>query len=267
MNIFKQEFNMKIKSIVIWSLSLAGFMIFYMAFFPTMIKDSTALDSIMSSMPKELLQALGLREGLSISTLIGYFTLTFTLIQLAIAIQSANYGFSILTEEERDLTADFLMTKPISRSKVYFSKFIAAFLSLIITAIMVSIGSFIALELFNAGQNYDTLNVLKLLITIPIFQLVFLSMGMLISLFFKKVRSVLSLSMGLAIGLYVINSVRGIVDSKILGYFSPYYYFEPGIILKNGEYDWILLFLGFGIITISLIGSYIIYNKRDIHSL
>lgn len=267
MNIFKQEFNMKIKSIVIWSLSLAGFMIFYMAFFPTMIKDSTALDSIMSSMPKELFQALGLREGLSISSLIGYFTLTFTLIQLAIAIQSANYGFSILTEEERDLTADFLMTKPISRSKVYFSKFIAAFLSLIITAIVVSIGSFIALELFNAGQNYDTLNVLKLLITIPIFQLVFLSMGMLISLFFKKVRSVLSLSMGLAIGLYVINSVSGIVNSEVLGYFSPYYYFEPGIILKNGEYDCILLFLGFGIIAISLIGSYIIYNKRDIHSL
>ena len=125
------------------------------------------------------------------------------------------------------------MTKPISRSKVYFSKFIAAFLSLVITAIVVSVGSFIALELFNAGQHYETPNVLKLLITIPIFQLVFLSMGMLISLFFKKVRSVLSLSMGLAIGLYVINSVRGIADSKILGYFSPYYYFEPGIDRKS----------------------------------
>lgn len=267
MNIFKQEFNMKIKSIIIWSLSLAGFIIFYMAFFPSLGKDSKALDSIMNSLPKEMLQALGLREGLSISSIVGYFTLTFTLIQLAIAIQSTNYGFSILTEEERELTADFLMTKPISRRKVYLSKFIAAFLSLIITAMVLAVGCFIALELFNGGQSYETINVIKLLLTLPIFQLVFLSLGMIISLFFKKVRSVLSLSMGLAIGLYVVNSVRGIIDSNILGYFTPYYYFEPGAIVLNGEYDWKLLLIGVSIIVISLISSYIVYNKRDIHSL
>lgn len=267
MNIFKQEFKMKIKSIIIWSLSLAGFIISYMAFFPTMAKDSIALDSITVNFPKEMLQALGLREGLSISSLVGYFTLTFTLIQLAIAIQSANYGFAILTEEERELTADFLMTKPISRRKVYFGKFIAAFLSLIITGIVLAVGCFIALELFNAGQSYETINVVKLLITVPIFQSIFLSLGMIISLSFKKLRSVLSLSMGLAIGLYVINSVRGIVDSNILGLITPYYYFEPGVILKSGEYDWRLLLLGLGIIAISLVSSFVVYNKRDIHSL
>lgn len=267
MNIFKHEFNMKIKSIIIWSLSLASIMIFYMAFFPSMAQDSKALESILDNFPKEMLQALGLRDGLSIATLLGYFTLTFTIIQLAIAIQSSNYGFSILTEEERELTADFLMTKPVSRSKVYMSKFIAAFLGLIITAIVLSIGCFVALELFNGGQSYDSGNVIKLLLTVPIFQLTFLSLGMIISLLFKKVRSVLSLSMGLAIGLYVINSVRAIVDSNILGYISPYYYFEPGVILKNGEYDWKLFLLGLGIIAISLVSSYVVYNKRDIHSL
>lgn len=267
MNIFKHELKMKIKSIIIWSLSLAGFIIFYMAFFPSMTNDSQALDSIMNSLPEEMLQALGLREGLSIATLTGYFTLTFTMIQLAIAIQSANYGFSILTEEERDLTADFLMTKPVSRNRVYFGKLIAAFLSLIITAIVLGISCFIALELFNAGQSYEWNNVIKLLLTVPIFQLIFLSLGMIISLLFKKVRSVLSLSMGLAIGLYVINSVRAIVDSEILGYISPYYYFEPGVILKSGEYDWMSMILGLGIIIISLMSSYIVYNKRDIHSL
>lgn len=267
MNIFKQEFQMKIKSIIIWSLSIGGFIIFYMAFFPTIASDSKAMDSIMNSLPKEMLQALGLKEGLSISNLIGYFTLTFAMIQVAIAIQSANYGFSILTEEERELTADFLMTKPISRSKVYWSKFMAAFLSLIITSIFIGVSSILALELFNNGQSYNWTNLIKLLITITIFQLIFLSLGMLVSLFFKKVRSVLSLSMGLAIGLYVINSVSGIVDSKILGYFTPFYYFEPGQILKSGQYNISLLLLAIGIITISLISSYVIYNKRDIHSL
>lgn len=267
MNIFKHELNMKKKSIIIWSLSLASFMIFYMAFFPAVAQDQASFDSIMNNFPKEMLQALGIREDLSIASLMGYFAMTFVMMQLAIAVQSSNYGFSILSEEERELTADFLMSKPVSRSRIYFSKFFAALLSLLITAMAVGISSFIALELFNNGESYEISHVLKLVLTVPIFQLLFLSIGMFISLLFKKVRSVLSLSMGLAIGLYVINSVRGIVDSDILGYISPYYYFEPGIILIDGTYDLKLFSIACGIIILSLVTSYILYKKRDIHSL
>lgn len=267
MNIFKHEFNMKKKSIIIWSLSLAAFMIFYMAFFPAMAKDQASFDSIMNSFPEEMLQALGVREGLSIASLMGYFAMTFVMMQLAIAVQSANYGFSILSEEERELTADFLMSKPVSRSRIYFSKLFAALLSLLITSLAVGISSFIALEVFNGGDSYEISNVLKLILTVPIFQLVFLSIGMFISLLFKKVRSVLSLSMALAIGLYVINSVREIIDSDILGYISPYYYFEPGVILVDGAYDLKLFGIASGIIIVALVGSYVIYKRRDIHSL
>ncbi len=266
MNIFKQEFNMKKKSIIIWSLSLSAFMIFYMAFFPAMAKDSASFESIMESFPKEMLQAIGVREGLSLTSLMGYFAMTFAMMQLAIAIQSANYGFSILSEE-RELTADFLMSKPVARSRIYFSKFFAAILSLLITAIAVGISSFIALKLFNNGESYEISNVFKLILTLPVFQLVFLSIGMFISLLFKRVRSVLSLSMGLAIGLYVINSVSGIVDSDILGYITPYYYFEPGLILIDGRYDLKLFLIAIGIIIVALTSSYLLYNKRDIHSL
>ena len=267
MNMFKHEFNMKKKSIIIWSLSLASFMIFYMAFFPPMAKDSAAFDAIMNSFPEEMLQALGMRQGLSLSSLMGFFTLTFAMMQLAIAIQSANYGFSILSEEERELTADFLMSKPVSRSTIYYSKFFAALLSLLITTLAIGISSFIALEMFNNGESYEISHVFKLILTVPIFQLVFLSIGMFISLLFKKVRSVLSLSMGLAIGLYVVNSVRGIVHSDILGYVTPYYYFEPGLILIDGAYDLKLFGIAIGIIILSLVSSYLLYNRRDIHSL
>lgn len=267
MNIFKHELNMKKRSILIWSLSLAAFMMFYMAFFPALSKDSAAFESVMNVFPDEILQALGMREGLSLANLLGYFTLTFGMLQLAIAIQSTNYGFSILSEEERELTADFLLSKPVSRSTIYFSKLFAAALSLLVTAIAVGFSSLIALRLFNTGESYELTHVLKLLATIPVFQLVFLSLGMVISLFFRKIRSVLSLSVGLAIGLYVINSVRGIIDSDLLGYLSPYYYFEPGKILIEGTYEMQLFGLAIGIILVSLFGSYLLYNRRDIHTL
>lgn len=267
MNIFKHELMMKKQSIFIWSLSLSAFMIFYMAFFPALAKDAASFDSIMNSFPEEMLQALGVKEGLSIASLTGYFTLTFGMIQLAIAIQSANYGFSILSEEERELTADFLLSKPVSRTTIYFSKFFAALLSLLVSAMTVGISSLLALRFFNAGESYELAHLLKLILTVPIFQLVFLSVSMFISLLFKKIRSVLNLSMALAIGLYVINSVRGVIDSDLLGYISPYYYFEPGVILIDGRYNLQLFVLAIGIIIVSLLASYLLYNKRDIHSL
>lgn len=267
MNIFKHELNMKKQSSLIWSVFLAGFMIFYMAFFPALSKDSAAFDSIMNGFPDEMLQALGMRADLSLADLMGYFTLTFGMMQLAIAIQSTNYGFSILSEEERELTADFLLSKPVSRSTIYFSKLFAAGLSLLVTAIAVALSSLFALRLFSAGESYELSHVLMLLATVPIFQLVFLSLGMVISLFFRKIRSVLSLSMGLAIGLYVINSVRGFIDGDFLGYLSPYYYFEPGAILIDGTYNMQLLGLAVIIILVSFISSYFLYNRKDIHSL
>ncbi|MCA9765516.1 MAG: ABC transporter permease subunit [Carnobacterium sp.] len=267
MNIFKQEFDMKKKSIIIWSISLMAFMIFYMAFFPTLTQDSASVDSVMNSFPEEMLQALGVREGLSLTSLKGFFSLTFTMMQLAIAIQSANYGFSILSEEERELTADFLMSKPVSRTKIYISKLLAALLSLLITSIFIGIATFIALRLFNAGENYEISSVIKLILTLPIFQLLFLTVAMFISLLFKKIQSVLSLSMGLAIGLYVVESVREIVDNNILGYVTPFYYFEPGTILLDGTYDLKFIFIAIGIIIVSIASSYLLYNKRDIHSL
>ncbi len=267
MTIFKHEFLMKKKSIIIWSLSLAAFMIFYMAFFPAMAQDSASFEAVMTSFPKEMLQALGLREGLSLASLMGFFSLTFTMMQVAIAIQSANYGFSILSEEERELTADFLLSKPVSRSKIYFSKLLAALLGLLITAIAVGVSSLVALELFSGGQTYEGAHLFKLILTVPIFQLLFLSVGMFISLLFKKIRSVLSLSMGLVIGLYVVNSVRGIIDSDSLGYLTPFYYFEPGPILIEGRYDLKLFAIATAIIIVALVSSYLLYIRRDIHSL
>lgn len=267
MNIFKHEFQMKRQSILIWSLSLAAFMIFYMAFFPALAKDAGSFESIMDSFPKEMLEALGVKEGLSIASLVGYFSLTVSMIQLALAIQSAIYGFSILSEEERALTADFLLTKPVSRKTIFFSKFFAALVGLFLTALAVGLASFIALSLFSGGESIETAKFLRVILSFPIFQLVFLTLGMFLSLLFKKIRSVLSLSMGLAIGLYAVNALRGVLDSDLLAYASPYYYFETATILENGAYDLTLFSLAIGIILFSLVASYSLYTKKDIHSL
>ena len=131
MNIFKFELKGYIKSIFIWASSIAFFLIIYMAFFPAMASDAEAFNSMMEAFPDEVMALMGINPDLPMMTIMGYYSLTMSFILIPVALQASNYGFNILSVEERELTADFLLTKPISRKTIYISKFSAALISLI----------------------------------------------------------------------------------------------------------------------------------------
>ena len=267
MNIFKYEFKTYIKSIIIWSISMSLLLLIFMAFYPTFSKDVALVETILENYPEEMLKAFGMSTGLPLSSVLGFLAFVFSFLQLIIAIQSANYGFSFLSIEEREFTADYLMTKPVSRQSILMSKFLAAFLSLLITDLFLVITTFLVLELFKNANDYEVKNVIVLLLSVPIFQLVFMSMGMFISVLVKKIRNVLSFSLSLAFVLYIINAMKAVFGGELLGYFSPFYHFEVGYILAEGKYDYKMVILSLILIIISLVSTFVLYTKRDIHSL
>ena len=267
MNVYLFELRMYKKSILIWSLSISFWIIFYMAFYPMIAADAVGYDTMMEGFPEEFLAIFGMNIDLPMSSILGYFSLTFSMAQIPIAIQAANYGFHSLSVEERELTADFLLSKPVTRSKIIISKFFAALTSLTIVNVFVWISSLSSLYLFKGDTTFPLDNVLILLPTVILFQLFFLSVGMLISVSIKKVSSVLSFSMALAFGLYILNSLNTLLSSDFLGIFSAYTHFNPAYILVEGKYHIGFTIISISIITISLIMSYFLYLKRNIHSL
>ena len=267
MNIYLFELGMYKKSIFIWSIAISFWIIFYLMFFPMIAGDGAAFDMIMEEFPEEFLAAFGMNSDLPMSSILGYYGLTFGMSQIPIAIQAANYGFGTLSVEERELTADFLLTKPITRRKIIVSKFFAALTGLTIVNACIWVSSILAIYLFKDGQTVDLSKVFILLSSITLFQLFFLSVGMAISVSVKKVGSVLSFSMGLSFGLYILNSLNSIFSSGFLGIFSPYTHFNPTYILVEGSYDIVYTLISVIIITISLAMSYFLYLKRNIHSL
>lgn len=267
MNIFKYELKMYRSSILVWSLSIAGLMILFMAFYPSFGADAELMEKMLSNYPEEFLKAFGMVGGLSISSVLGYFSFVFAFMQLCFAVQSANYGFSFLSVEERELTADFLMSKPVSRQSILISKFLAALVSLTITNIVFFGATFLSLALFDEGKGYDVSKVVLALLTVPVFQLFFMTVGMIISVSLRKIRSVLSFSLSLAFGMYILNAMRAIVGGDLLGLLSPYYHFEVGYIIEHGRYNYGMASISVGVIIVSAVASYILYMKRDIYSL
>ncbi len=267
MNIFKFELGMMKKSIFLWAFFVPFGLVFYMLFYPMMQGDTATFESLMESFPEEFLAFFGMNAELPVFSLLGYFGLSFGMIQIPIAIQASNYGFHILSVEEREFTADFLLSKPISRGKILVSKCLAAFTSLTIVNIAVWISSLLVLLVIKGDESPNYMNVNLVLSTTVFFQLVFFSIGMLISVSIKKVSSVLSFSMALGFGLYLLSSFGAILSSKIFNALSPYSHFDPEYILINGHYNWGLAIISFLVILISLPLSYFLYKNRNIASL
>ena len=265
MNIYKHEFKMKLKSVITWSLSLGVLIFIYMSLYPSFAEDADLLNDVMSSMPKEFLEAFGMR-GVDMSSVLGFFGITLLFLQICIAIQASNYGFGLVSVEETDLTADFLLAKPVGRTKILTSKLLAALTSLAITNIVIWIATYGFINIYRDGRPYDAKILVLLLLTITFLQLFFLTVGMVISLLMRKIRSVTPLSMGLAFGMYLLAAFEGMLGEDKLSYITPFKHFEANQITMNGAYDTPLVMISVSVIVLSLIGSYVLYQKRDIHS-
>ena len=265
MNIYVHELKMKISSVIIWSVSIGLFIFVFLSVFPSFAAEADILNEALANFPEEFLVAFGM-TGMDMSTILGFFGIVFLFIQICLSIQAANYGFSLVSVEERDMTADFLLAKPIGRAKILTSKLLAAFTAMTITNLVVWICSLLFLRIYSEGGQYDAKPVLMLLLSIVVFQLFFLTVGVVISLLVKRVRSVTPFSMALAFGMYMLNAFGGMIGEDTLEIISPYNHFEPAYILQNAAYDLPLALISVVAIILSIAGSYVLYLRRNIRS-
>ena len=263
MNIYWYEFKMRLRSVITWSVAVAVLILVFVSLFSSFAKQAELMNEMMANFPQQLLTAFGL-NGVDLSTVLGYFGFVFLFAQICLAIQAANYGFSLVSIEEREWTADFLLAKPVERTQILTSKLLAALSGLTITNIVVWISSFGFINLFKGDRTYETNTLLLLLLSIVVFQLFFLSVGLVISLLVKRIRSVMPYSMGLGFGMYVLSVFGDMLGTSVLEKLTPFKHFEPNYIIQHGAYDLPLVLISASVIVISLVGSYVLYTRRDI---
>jgi ABC-2 type transport system permease protein len=262
-NIYKHEFRTRLKSVVIWSLALTVLVAFYFSMFPIFADQAALMNEFLARYPQELRAAFGM-DRMDLSTVLGFYSFIFMFVQLCLAIQASNYGFGLVSIEESELTADFLLSKPVSRTQVLTSKLLAALTSLTITNMVVWVSSFAAISLFRGQREYEPRTLLLLLLSIVIFQLFFLSVGLVISLLVKRVRSVTPYALGLGFGTYVLSAFSGVFGDVKLEYITPFKHLDPTYIVQHGAYNTPLVLLNVAVTLVALVVSYWLYTRRDI---
>ncbi len=262
-NIYKHEFRSRLKSVIIWSLSVTALVMIFFSFFSVFADQAALMNEMLAKFPPEMRAAFGL-DKMDMSTVLGFYSLIFLFAQLCLAIQASNYGFGLVSIEESELTADFLLSKPVSRAQVLTSKLLAALTSLTITNLVVWASSFAAVALFRGEREYEVRTLLLLLLSIVIFQLFFLSVGLVISLLVRRVRNVTPYGLGLGFGAYVLAAFSGVFGDVKLELLTPFKHLDPTYIVQNGAYDAPLVLLNAAVILVSLAVSYWLYLRRDI---
>ncbi|WP_040950804.1 ABC transporter permease subunit [Gorillibacterium massiliense] len=264
MNIFRHEWRSISRSTLIWTLSMSAVAALFFLLFPAISAESSDYLDVLNNYPKPLRDALGINVEM-MGTVLGFYSFAFSFILLCAAIQAANLGFGILSKESREKTADFLLTKPVSRGQIVTAKLSAAVAALVVTNVVyMAISGFLAWQVKDAPFKWSTFLLISL--SALMLQLLFLSLGLFVSVLVRKIRSVPSVSLGVVLGFYIVGMLGSVIGDKAVRYITPFKYFDTTYVIGHNAYETPYVILAAVLIILFTAAAYVIYRKKDIHA-
>lgn len=259
MTIFFHELKRNKIPLIIWSSVLSFMLAVCIIIYPEMASQMNEMTDLFANMGA-FTEAFGM-DNLNFGEFMGYFGIECgNTLGLGGALFAALAGISALSKEEKDKTADFLLTHPISRKKIAFEKLASVITQVIIlnlaillicTASTLAIGEKITADFYLILSSFL---ILQLEISIITFSL---------SAFIKK--SGIGLGLGLAFVFYFLNIMANLTDAlKVIKYLTPFSYTDSGYITQNHSLDFKYITVGFAISLTLLCFSFIKYNKKDV---
>lgn len=263
MNIIKRELRANLKSIIIWSIAMALLVTVWMIEFES-FANNPFIDDFMKSMPEGLLSAFGM-SNLDIASLQGFIGTISLYLYLLLGIQAVLLGSSIISKEERDKTAEYLFTLPVSRKRVIWSKIIAGIINLIILNFVTVLSMLLNTTSYNKERGFYVFIALMFL-GVFIIQSIFLSIGMFVASVNKRYKKSGNISVAILMITFLIASLINMVDSlEFLKYITPFKYFDASYILNEQSLEPAFIIISLFIIIIGIGCTLVFYPKRDLN--
>lgn len=260
----KKELKINFKSLLIWTLIICIMLIVVFLIYPYMNENSglNKIDEMMKMFPKEILEAFNM-DSFSIATVFGWIkTEGYVFIILIGSIYSAILGSNILSNEEKDKTIEFLISKPITRNKIITSKLTCAFIDIFIFNLLVFLVELVGLSLSN---ELDFALLLKMSVSPLLLYYIMFSVSILITTMINNPKKTIYIGLSVAFIPYILQLLGTISDKiEILKNISFYEFISLKYLVNNGHINYTYLIIGFSIIIVCITSTYIIYNKKEL---
>jgi ABC-2 type transport system permease protein len=258
--ILKHELKMNLKTLLIWTLVIAGMDFGFMLMFPSLQDAMTEAMDAYKNMGA-FSTAFGM-DRLSIAEPLGFYgTEIGAIYALGGGLFAAIIGTGILSKEEGGHTSEYLFTLPYSRVNIVLQKIAAVFLIILaFDAVNMMFG------MLSFPLIHETLPMKELLVfhfAQFLMHIEIAAIGVLISAITKKVN--IGMGLGVALLLYFLDMMSRILEQlEFMKYITPFYYANSADILTTTRIDGGLLSIGMLITIACIVGGVCHYNRRDL---
>ena len=261
MTLVRHELRQGKTSLLIWTASIGFLLAICVFLFPEMKGQIDNVNNIFSSMGS-FTEAF-VMDRLNFGTLIGFYAVECgNILGLGGAFYAALCAVGILSKEEKDKTAEFLLTHPVGRKRIITEKLIAVLIQITVLNIIIyalSVGSIAAV-----GETVPLKEISLLHLAYYLLQLELSGICFGISAFLRKGSA--GLGLGIATVMYFLNLIANIADvAAFLKYITPFGYCEGADIVSNGRLNGVMVSVGAVIGIAGIIIAYLKYTKKDIH--
>ena len=260
MTLIRHELKRGWKALLVWTLSIGLFIVICMLIYPEMKGQMDSISSIFSSMGA-FSSAFGL-DTLDFGSLKGFYGIECgNILGIGGALFAALLGIGALANEEKNGTAEFLLTHPRSRTEIVTAKLASVLIQIVILNLVVwllAIASTAAIGEAIPWKEFTLLHLAYFLLQIELGCICF---G--ISAFLWK--GGMGIGLGLAIALYFMNIIANLTDSAdFLNSITPFGYCDGSTIMNKGILDSSRLLIGLAF-TLTGIGlAFWKYTRKDI---
>lgn len=263
MNIFFRELRASFKSLLIWCIVLVLLVIVGAAKFTAYYNNPSML-AVLNALPKAVIDAMELKT-FNLTTVTGFYGLMMIYYALMGGIAAAMWASDSISKEERDKTVEFSLVLPVSRGRVVTGKLLAALVNCIVFVLVTWGVSWAAAQQFHPDPTFNSFLALEMAAML-IIEVIFLAVGLLLGCAMKQYKSSGSIAIGIILVTYFLSIMSGMqANLDFLKYFTPFKYFDAGVLLQTGRLDAPYLALSAGIIVVCVLLAYFVYNRRDLY--
>ena len=260
MTVFFHELKRGKVSLLIWSCAIVFMLGICVLIYPEMKTQMSDISEMFADMGS-FSDAFGM-DKINFGTFIGYFGVECgNVLGLGGALFASILGISALAKEEKEHTAEFLLTHPVSREKVLAEKLLTVFSQIIILNLVSAIVT--VLSVLAVGESVDAKVMLLLFLAYFMMQIEISAVTFGISAFLKG--NGLGIGLGITVLMYFLNIMANLTENaKFLKYITPFGYTEGADIISNSAIEVKYLAAGLVFTVTGLVAAFLKYRKKDI---
>ncbi len=261
MRLLKHEMRQGILSLAIWTGSIAFLMVICIVMFPEMKGQMEDVSDMFASMGS-FTAAFGM-DRLSFGTLTGFYAIECgNILGLGGAFYAALTGITALEKEEKEHTAEFLLTHPVTRTGIVSAKLASVLFQITVMNVLILAISLISILFIDEEIPWKELLLFHLAYYLLQLEIGGICFG--ISAFLR--RSGLGIGLGLACLMYFLNLIANISESaEFLKYITPFGYADGADIVTEEALNGPMVAVGVSLAVIGIAAAYWKYNRKDIH--